>query len=689
MSSHSLQVFFRSRTVYLVAVAALFGILAAELWLSVRQLSQTVDEGAHLYAGYQYWKARDYGLNPEHPPLLKLVAAAPLLNLPLHQPHPPPIGVKPEEYIGGGQLLYANDADRLLWRARVAASVFTFLLAALIFAAGYEMFGPVAALFALLLLVFEPTLLAHGALVTTDMAATCTIFAAVYMLYRYVKRRTLGRLLAVGLALGLAAAAKFSAVALLPIFAVCLVAERLVDRYARDRHEKTAVLSAEATAISIAPLWKRALGWASVVVLAWVVLWAFYGFTYQARPGSALLVPTLPVYAARLHHPWETHLILFLARWHILPEAFLYGQVDLQFSGAKLPSFLLGKVYPGATRLYFPIAFLIKSTLPVLVLLAVLPFLLLRKWVRFQRELIFLLVPILVYFGVSLFAPLNIGVRHILPIFPFVVLLAALTAFLLATRSRAGAYAACALLFFHAISSAMAFPNYIPYSNEAFGGPTRTYRLLTDSNTDWGQGQKEVSAYLEKNHVTDCWYGSFPGGPANNSAYYRIACRPLPSGFAHLVGYPLDVIPPTAHGTILISATEASGVFWGPPDLNPYGELVKRRPDAVIGNSILVFRGDVNLPLASAEGHSSAASMLMQQGKLVQALSEAQTAANLAPDAPDIQANLAMVLLKSGRPEEAQQAAQNARAAARKLDPQDLLKTNELLASLKQLEPTK
>jgi len=153
--------------------------MAAELWLSVRQLSQTADEGAHLYSGYQYWQARDYGLNSEHPPLLKLVAALPLLPMELKQAHPPPTLSKFEEYVGGGQLLHNNDNDRLLLHGRIAASIFTLLLALIVFAAATEMFGVTAGLLALLLFAFEPNVLAHGALITTDMVATCTIFAAV------------------------------------------------------------------------------------------------------------------------------------------------------------------------------------------------------------------------------------------------------------------------------------------------------------------------------------------------------------------------------------------------------------------------------------------------------------------------------------------------------------------------------
>jgi 4-amino-4-deoxy-L-arabinose transferase-like glycosyltransferase len=663
----------RSKSLYVAAVAGLFLILACELWLSIARLSQTVDEGAHLYAGYQYWKAGDYGLNPEHPPLLKFIAAIPLLPMQLQQPHPPTtFSSKAEEYIGGGQLLYGNDAERVLRRARMSASVLSFFLAACIFTAGYEMFGAVSALLALLLCVFEPNLLAHGALVTTDMAATLTIFVAIYALYRYVKKPTTGRMLVLGLALGMAAVAKFSAAVLLPIMLVCLLAETLRERLQQ---------AASPEHPPLATFLRRSLGCLVAVLIAWAVIWGCYGFRYVARPGSLQLVPTLAQYALQLHSVWQAHFILWLAKHHLLPEAYLYGLVDMQVFGSQLSSFLLGKVHQGPTLSYFPMTFLMKSTLPVLLLLAALPFLRFRGG-RPWREILFLAIPAVVFMGMSLLAAQNIGVRHILPIFPFVLLLAALAASTLAQHSRAGTYAVGALLLFYVVSSVRTFPNYIAYGNEAIGGSSRTYRVLSDSNADWGQGLIEVRSYLKKNHVADCWFVPLGGDVFSNASYYQIPCKPLPSSFAKLVGAPLPVIPETVHGTLLVSGTEASGIFTGPGPLNPYGEMLRRTPDAMIGDCILVFRGDFHLPLAAADGHASAASALLQAGKAHEALAEAQRAVTLAPNAPDMQATLGTVLFKMGRAEEAQQAFQNARRLAHTVDPDDWLKTDAMIASI-------
>ncbi len=665
-----------SRRAYATVVAVLFAVFAGELWLSVARLSQTIDEGAHLYSGYQYWKAGDFGLNPEHPPLVKFVAAAPLLSLSLQQPHPPRFSSKAEEYIGGAQLIYGNNADKLLFRARVAVSIFSILLACLVFLAGHEMFGATVALIVLLLCVFEPNLLAHGALVTTDMGATVTIFGAVYAAYRYAKKPTIPRVIVVGLALGLAAIVKFSAIALLPILGFALLVEFVVRwrRNARSGQSPRAMLRS---------LLRLSVHLAMALLIAWTVLWAAYGFRYQARPPAMALAPTLANYAQELPSHAQTRIILWLGHWHLLPEAYLYGLVDMRVFGGHIPSFLLGRVRPGPTWNYFPLAFLIKATLPMLVLLLALPFIA-RGWKGHRRELFYVSMAPILYMLISLAAPQNIGVRHILPVFPFAIVLAAVSARLLAQRSRAGYYAVLVLLLFSIVTSLLMFPDYLAYSNEAVGGPSHGYRLLTDSNVDWGQSVKEVREYVVNEHIQDCWFVPAGGAAFSNAKYYDIPCKPMPSLFERAVGAPLPIIPETVHGTVLVSATEAAGLFSGPAPMNPYRDLLWRKPDDMIGHAVLVFHGDVHLPLAAAAGHESAAIRLLQAGNPEQALAEAKTAVALAPSSPDAQATLGAVLWKTNQRDQAQQAFQTARTLAHQQDPEDLMQTDQMIASLMQ-----
>src|SRR3954462_5673452 len=183
-----------------LGVTALLVVLFLQLAFSVRRNSITWDEDDHIYAGYMSWKHADYGLNPEHPPLVKLIAAVPLLNMHLTMPALQDRNVKHEAFLGGKDFLFKNDANTMLFRARMSAATFTLLLALLVFLAATEMFGTIAGFVALALLAFDPNLLAHGAVVGTDAGLSCFMFASIYAFYRYVKAPPKRRLVVVGIA---------------------------------------------------------------------------------------------------------------------------------------------------------------------------------------------------------------------------------------------------------------------------------------------------------------------------------------------------------------------------------------------------------------------------------------------------------------------------------------------------------
>ncbi len=634
----------RPRLPILLAALLLLAVLVSEEWLSIRHLSLTVDEGAHTYAGYQHWRARDFGVNPEHPPLVKLVATAPLLSLQLRQPHPPPINIMVEEYVGGSQLFTTNDGERILTRVRRAASLFTFLLALLIFAAGYEIFGGPVALIALFLFTFEPLVLAHGSLVTTDMGASCFLFASFYTFYRFLKQPGPGRLLACGLAVGLALAAKLTGVLALPILILLALTDVAFTR--EDRGRRALRLTGSLLAIFL---------------MGYGILWAFYTFRYAARPDGPPLTPSLAQLASLIPHLWQSRLLTQLAAAHLLPEAYLYAWAKLYSDITTTPGFLFGRTYPMGTWRYFPAAFAIKSTLSLLLLLALSPFVL-RRFGRAARvPTAGLALSVCVILLSSLPSHLDIGVRHILPLYPFAMVLAAAAAWAVARASRPGALAVAVLLLFGCISSLRSFPDYLPYANEAFGGSSKTYRVLTDSNVDWGQQLKEIDAYLQARHVTDCWFAS-----SNMSiAPDKLPCKALPTGLALIAGLPEPLVPPHIEGTVLISAEDASGALWGPGDLNPYRQFQDGHPAELIGNSILVYRGQFEVPLLAASTHMSQVPTLLQMRQPDSALAEATTAVHLAPQSPILQAQFGGALLQLGRKEEAQQAFSSALAMAR------------------------
>lgn len=630
------------------AVCLLLVVLGLQLFFSVRRESQTWDEANHIFTGYRSWTDGDFGLNPEHPPLLKLIATAPLLTT---QPKTPVLEgrfFKEDAFLGGKEFLYRNDPDKILARTRTTAAILTLLTALFVFFGAKEMFGTGAAFVALALVAFDPNLLAHGALITTDVGLACFMFLSVFMFYRFVKSPSALRLILTGLAVGLVLAVKHTGLLVLPILFLLTICEILLQR----NGHKALKLAGSLVLIGL---------------IGWVVLWSCYRFRYDARPNGLQLNPPLAEYVKGLE-PHEAWPIKTAARFHLLPESYLYGLADVRLTANYYTSYVLGKVYPHGVWFYFPIAFLIKSTIGVLALVLLSLGVIAVRRLNHWREILFLVVPVIFYLLVALTVGMNIGVRHILIVYVFLYVLIGGAAWALVRTSRKWAYVVGLLLLLHAASSVSAFPNYIAYANELWGGPSQTYKYLTDSNSDWGQQLKSVKRYLDQRGVKDCWFLYFAEGVAEPS-YYGIPCKPLPTISTLWLNLPIDV-PTSITGPVLISASNLSGVEFGPGPLDPYGQFKLLKPTAVIDRGVFVFDGTFELPLAAAITKVQKARNFAAAKQLDQALHEAQAAVTLAPQAIQTQLALGDILLEMGQPQQARVSFEKALELAKKIEPE-------------------
>ncbi len=611
-------------TLTAAAVTLLLLVMIAQVALSVRQESPSWDEGDHIYSGYMNWLHGEYDLNPEHPPLVKLIATLPLLALDLKVPPRQNHYFKAEAYDGGRELLFRNappyggqyTADTLLFRVRMAALLFGLILALVLFLAGQQMFSTTAGLIALTLFVFDPTILANAPFVTTDTGAACGFFATVFTFYRFVRTRTFPRMLACGIVLGLALCAKHSAVTLVPMLLVLAVVAALLRM--KERPDLVRLL----------------LGLAVIFATGIFVLWGVYSFRFSMHP-SGVFMPPFAEEVSNLS-PLMRGFLTFAERFHLLPESYLYGLADVQNVGEFMPTYINGKLYAHGQWFYFPLILSLKWTLGVLGLLALSIYAIARGLHRRRLELCFLLIPTGIYLAVAMAGPLNIGVRHVLPIFPFVFLLVAAGADWLIARHRAWSYAIAALLLIHVADSLHTFPNYIPYANVLWEGPSHTHDHFSDSATDWAQQLKWTRQWTDTHHVHDCWFAYF-AAPVLLPADYGIPCKLLPT-FDTSFDREIDV-PSVIHGPILISYADLNGFEFGTKVRNPYQSLFERCPDDVIANGIAVFYGDVSLPMASAmQFQQQAARLLPKDAKA--AVAAARKAVALVPDGFD--ANLAL-----------------------------------------------
>lgn len=646
------------------AVLALLLVFAVQVVTTVRQESLTWDEGDHIFAGYMSWKTHDFGFNPEHPPLMKSLATIPLLRLPLKVPPNQHRFFKDESYLDGRDMLFGNgpaySAATLTFRVRMAAGVVALLLAVIVFFTASEMFGLGAGFLALVIVVFDPTVLAHSALVTTDVGVSCFFLAAVYAFYRYVKAPSAWRLVVAGVAAGLALATKHSAVLVAPMLVLLAVAEvvfRFDEREVVRRDWPRRALRMAGALVAIA-------------VIAVVVLWGFYGFRYNARPGALRLDPTLAEYVHPLR-PIEAKGILLLARLHVLPESYLYGLADVRAMANGMPSFIFGKVYDHGVWFYFPAVLVIKSTLGFLGLVVIAFAAVATRRMRRWREALFLLVPAVVYFWVAMGSSLNIGARHILPVYVFLFVFAAGGAW--AWIEQSGRWSmewkalVAGLLLAHVLSSVRAYPNYMAYSNELWGGPAETHKVLTDSNTDWAQQLLAVKKYTDERGIKECWFAYF-ADPFLRPSDYGIPCKPLPTPDTSWakVQYP---VPEVIRGPVLISAGDLTWFEAGSNVLNPYREFQGLKPMSEIQDGVMVYEGEFHVPLASATSHVLRSAELLTQKKNGDALAEAQQAVALAPDALQTEMALGDALAAAGRRDEARAAYGRALDVARTMEP--------------------
>ncbi len=563
-------------------------LFVAVVLLSDLRMSQTFDEGFHLVAGYRYLQCGDFGINAEHPPLVKMVAALPLILTDTPQPSAGECGkeetTKDHGYFLGVQYLYHQglDAQRVLFKGRSATVVFAVALMTLLFFYARELFGYWAAILALVIAICEPTIIAHAALVTTDMAASAGVLAAVFALDRFLRTHSRGAFVCAGLGVGFALAAKHSGLIVIPIVIALTIADLF---FQEDKRE------------GLRPRALRNFGsLAGILAIGVVVLWATYGFRYWPRPDHTPMTLSFADFLVKVRAQGTTglmpdYLIPFVAKFHLLPLPYLTGLIDiLNVSHPGLPPWILGRLLPHGVWYYFPVTFFIKST-PAFVLLLLVS-ISGGGWMRPERRrtAVFLLLPVVIWYCIAMTSGLDIGYRHVLPTIAFLAVFIAGGLAYLASKleRRAWIRVAAVLVLLHVASAIFAYPDYFAYSDELLGGKKNTYKYLTDSNNDWGQALYETAIWLKERNITDCWI-AYDGSA--DLKYYGVPCRVLPGN----PGDNLPIPPAEANGLFIISGLSYAGVEWEPYPMQPYYVFHGSKPSDNIGGAMLVFHGTFNL----------------------------------------------------------------------------------------------
>jgi len=630
------------------------GLIVAQMILTlvmVHRESLTFDEDNHMFAGYMMWHTKDYGLNPEHPPFVKLLATVPMLGQALWVPELKDRDFKTEAYLDGRDWLARNDGDRnqLVFEMRVAAGLLTVALSLVIFLAARESFGDWAAIFALTMAAFDPNVLAHSALVTTDIGVSLFFLASTWCFYRYVKHPTAKRLVVTGVVVGLLLATKHSGVMLAPILALLIAREIAAAEKGTRAREALRLAGA----------------FCAIFLIGVLVLWSFYGFRYAARPAGLKMSTTLGDYVAPLgtHVSWTINLV---GRLHLLPESYLIGLVDVGRMALFYPTFVFGRNIAHGVWWYFPSVIAIKTTLGLLALAGLAVYAAATRKLKWGREVDFLLIPTLFYLAVAMVSGMNIGARHLLPFYAYLFVLAGGGAAALAASSRKW-FAVCGLLLAaHVGSSLAAFPNAMAYANEAWGGPANVHKLLSDSNADWAQQLFQVRAWQERHPGEECWFAYF-AYPEVNPETYGIRCHHLPTVDTN--GGGADNVPAVVEGTVLLSAGDLSGCEWPAASLNPYDAFRRAKPEETIDDAVMIYRGRFDMRPAAALSRAQNAIEVAGKGNAAGALALADEAVAIDPSSILGHEARGDALAAMGRKEEARQEWDTALREARKLEP--------------------
>lgn len=466
-SRASRERFGRRAAVAVIAAISLAALLTvASTW---NVFSQTTDEPAHIAAGMELVDAGSYTIDPQHPPLARaLFALGPWLEGARFHP-------------GGGfvdqgnAVLYCcDDYVRILSLARAGNLPFLILGILVVAIWCWRLFGPAGAVAGTALYATLPPVLAHSGVATTDMAAASTIAASLLTFDLWLERRTPLRSALLGAALAAAVLAKLSAVAFVPLGMIGIAAGRLLIR---DRREQRR----ERRALGILP----ALATAALTAL--LVVWAVFRFSFGVvLPGGSdwydrAIPPSLlgPLHAVGDNVPLPA------------PEL-LRGVLELvAHSRDGHFSYLLGEVGTDGWWYYFPVAIGIKTPIPFLVL-ALGGILLLLSRPRMTGPLLATLAML----ALAMSSSINIGIRHILPIYPLLAILAAGAFCWLASRRAAGRIVAAALLAWQVGSTAASHPDHLPWFNAIVGDHPE--RWLLDSNLDWGQDLLRLEAATQQ-----------------------------------------------------------------------------------------------------------------------------------------------------------------------------------------------
>jgi len=548
----------------------------------------TMDEKSHLPAGYSYVTQKDMRINPEHPPLVKDLAGTALLFIPGIE-FPYNIDAWQKDVNGqwdfGKALLFnsGNPADEMIFWGRIPMVMMLMVLGFFLFKWTKELFGNASGLLALFLFAFSPTFLGHGHLVTTDVAAALGALTGTYYFVKCLKNPSWKNMVISGVSLGIAELLKFSMILLFPMFILITG----IWWFAKLGSFKKAF---QILFVSFA--------------VCFLVIWPVYQFHVWNYPPERQVSDSKTILSS---HGFRlgADLVVWAADKPVLrpyAQYFLGVMMVTQRVVGGNTTYFLGQVSKTSWRAYFPIMYLAKETavFHVMTLIAI-GYALSRirkpaaNGFRAQAKAfvgnylpqIAMLLFVAIYWASSVGGNLNIGIRHLMPVFPFTMALASGGVIAFANSTKWKMILIGALCGWQLVSVASAYPSFLAYYNEFAGGINNGYKIAVDSNLDWGQDLKRLKKWTDDNGVASIYLDYFGGADPEYYFGDRVS------------GWWASRNPEELPGSsyLAVSATFLQGQRAKPLadsglKADAYDWLDAYQPVAVIGHSIFVYHID-------------------------------------------------------------------------------------------------
>lgn len=585
-----------------------FGVLSST---AANRKNATVDEPLHLVAGYLHRTARDFRIDPEQPALFGYWASLPLARRSLAPDFASPNWVRMTEDHNLHQWDFTTETlnrssvseDRFIQRSRLMFTLVGIALGAILIAFTWQAAGPVAAVLAAVFYCLDPNFLAHASVIKNDVPFAAMLLLCVHGAWRFGSRGGFGSLGVLCLACALAVNLKYSGLICGPILLILLVARAAipepwkVHRWTLQQFRQK--------------LLAAALVCGAVAFCAYLAIWASYQWRFAPSddPGFSLnmaRVIQLIQHSKSLDEqslPIVPSIAVWAERNQLLPQAWLFGFLYTYNTTLHAPAYLMGNYSQTGWWYYFPAAMLFKTpicSIAAAILAATTGgwFALRRKWTRGSLDanslwlIVCIALPAVIYALSAITANINIGLRYILPLYPFIFVSVAIAlAKLIQIHRKIGITIASVLLVGLSIETLWSYPDYLSF----FNAPSRMVgelKLLGDSNLDWGQDLKTLARW-QRDHSDRrlylCYFGSI------DPARYDVHAEYLPGGwpYAESSGAVRFGREPSY---LAISATHLMGIHYPPESRDLYKALRDFRPAAVLGGSIYVYE----MPLSAA-----------------------------------------------------------------------------------------